>query len=288
MSVELASLALKKMLTSIDASKQSFLLSMLPTDQRSSIEKTPKLSEKLTDLSLKELCNKIHPSHFIKPLKALGGKDRHFLISPLREESQSYLMRHFGDEILTNHLNAELEQFTLQLLFNATFKESEKPIPFSFLPAEKLSFLAAASHDELLLLCSSLGLFDVVTEIKKIIHSATLKKLESSFNPDELSFIHQIQNYKPNPIYQDMGLKNFDGNRSVLREIVFLRGMNRLAIALLHASKFLLQHILLTLSIEEGARLKSLQMGMKDSSALTTLIDQVIFTWDKRCTRSHS
>lgn len=285
MSIDLSSIALKKMLTPLEAGKRSSLLSMLSKSTLMSYENTPSLVQERENLSLSAFMGKMHPSHFIKPLSILSEQDRRFYISVLPPNTQQTLLSHFKDTLPPYQLKNSLQEFALEELYQITFKE-DKPIPTSFLPQEKLSMLAKATHEELMILCQSLGLFDVIAELKKIIQSAVLKELESAFTAQELVFLNEIGHYQPNPVFGDIGLKNFDGNRNLLRDIVFHRGLQRFALSLIHSSKYLLWHINHTLSIDEGAKLKSLMAKTKDKSKTPLFIDQVLFTWDKRCTHS--
>lgn len=286
MSMDLPSLALKKMLSQRDVAKQTALLSMLSHHIRANYETAPKVGVITTNYTLLEQLAKIHPSHFIEAMRHLGSEDRHYYISPLPKPSQEFLTNHFKDSFSPYNLPPRLNQLAAEQLLEITFGK-EKPIPLSFLPDEKLSFLAKATHKDLLTLCQNLGLFDVVIEIRKIIQSALLKQLETAFTLEELTFLRDIHNYQKGVQLGEMGLKNFTGNRAELRDIILNRGLHRLSLALFGSSKYLLWHILHIFSLDEAAKLKGFQTKAKSTASPDFFIDQVIFTWDKRCTHSH-
>jgi len=288
MKLELSSLALKKMINSLSDQRQSALLSILTPTQLIKYEKSPKLaSSPLNNLSLEHLCAKIHPSYFIETLKLYSDIDRRFYLSSLSEKSQNYLTNYFKDPLQPYTLNPSLQKFTLEMLFTKAFKIDNRPTPLSFLPEEPLLFLANASYDQLKTLCDALGLFDVVAELKKVIRSSTLKNIENSLTPDDLTFIQQIQNYRPNPLFQEIGLNNFAGDHALFKNIIFLRGLNRLSIALANSSDPLIWYILHTFSINEAEQFKSLKFKIKENTTQLSLIEQVIFTWNKKCIHSH-
>lgn len=287
--VETSLVALQKMMRGLKRENSELLLSMLTEEQHAAYVTTPKIAESMSkDLTLEQIFEKIHPSWLISSLSFFSGNDRSFYYSALPARSREFLTAHFNDHFPLIKLDPALQKFALTSLFEHVFGKDSAAIPFSFLTEDRLLPIAKANYEELMQLSRFLGLFDVVIELKKVIKGSVIKTIEKAFTSDEIVFINEIRNYLPTLAFSEIGLKSFEGDPDMLREIILERGLNRLAKALVKSSGPLLWYIFHTFDVERATILKKMMVEMKDNRTFGILEGQVIYTWNKICTPSHS
>ena len=277
MKIDKSWVAFKKKTNALPIEIRESLLNLLSIEGYQAYQEQPSPSvDPLSDLTIEEMINKIDFSWFEQRLKEFSEKDQNFFLSamPNQRPPKGY------------ELDEKLKNFALSTLFNETFDLEDRPLPLSFLPEDPLNPLTTASGNDLIKLCQFLGLFDVARELKQVIKAKALKKIEEAFTKDEISFIHQIKDFKKQVQFIEIGLKGFNDEIELLKEVVFGRGLNRLAKALSRSAPSLIWYITHFLPKKDAIGFRKLMVEVKNETTFNDLVEQVIYTWDHICTLS--
>ncbi|MBM3201676.1 MAG: hypothetical protein FJZ56_04630 [Chlamydiae bacterium] len=152
-------------------------------------------------------------------------------------------------------------------------------LPIQFASKTPLDFLFQISSEMLLKMCRFLGLYDVSLEMKKIIHSHQIKKIEEAFTKDEILFLQQCKKEKNLVSFIEIGLWNWDGDKKLLEEIILVRGMNRMAKALSEACDTFMWYLCHKMPKNEGMKLMQFHKPLQDKKIIESLIQQVESTY---------
>ncbi len=228
------------------------------------MKREAKRNQAIKDFSIQELFDHIHPSWYSSYLESLPEKDRSLFTSALKTEPQY-------------HLSQPLSVFFLNHLFHKTF--SAPPLPLSFIGEDPLAVLGRAPLEKLKKLIRLLALYDLLPEIKKVLKASLLKKIEEMLSQDECAYLQRIQGGRNPPLFGPIGLSNWDGNIPKLEEVLFERGMNRLAIALGNSSPDLVWYIEHSLDRSEAKKFLSFRSSRADPRTVDLLSEQILTAW---------
>lgn len=263
---------------------------LLPFLSPASLQKYHSLPKAQTrhfkDLPLAGIVDKMDVSWFFDPMRLFSTNDQMFYLSSFPEKTRTLLKEGLDLEGDIYDMPDTLKEFTLRLFFEAAFGSIDVYTPFSLLGEDSLLDLALASKKQLLLLCRYLGLYDLLHELKRVLQSSILKNLEKALTEDEITFLGAIQKERSLVHFMDIGLNHWDGNAAVLLDVLFKRGINRLAKALFSSSDALVWHISHALDKETAFALLDLRCDLKNPPMLMGLREQVFNTWKRICTTS--
>lgn len=287
MTLDLGFAGLRLALNRTTHTHKEALLSLLTSTALQKYHSLPRAhSERFKDYSLSELIDKIDASWFKEALGLFSKDDQIFYLSAFPEKTQIELMQLLGLEGNLYLMRKEFADFALRSFFDTAFGGNHCYIPISLLGDDKFLALTKASKEQLILLCRYLGLYDLVYEVKKVLRSSILKNLEKALTDDELSFLGVIQKERSVAHFMDIGLNHWDGNVEILLDVLFKRGINRLAKALYMSSDALVWYITHTLDKTTALTLSDLRFDLKNPQIIEGLREQVFNTWKRICTIS--
>lgn len=238
-------IAIHHRLSRLDDAKRKRMVNYLPKEEGAFIERLPKFAHinHLGFSSQEEIAQKIDPSWF------------------------------------KTQLNEASNPVTKRFLYDLLLKEFELPLPPQFMSKGPLDFLLELSGDQLITLCRFLGLYDVSLEMKKIIHSRQLKKLEGAFSKEEIGFLNELQRDRRPVAFIEIGLWNWEGDIEGLQEIVLSRGLNRMAKALSEAGTTFMWYLSHRFPMNVGTKLLRFHKVLEDKQIVDILINQVESTY---------
>ena len=208
----------------------------------------------LEDISLKELFQKIDKSWYEEKLTP------------------------FHKALLEETFPEPMTKYFLSIFFHELF-EKDLPLPLSFLPDHPLSYLATASLEHLNKLCFYLGLFDL--EIKNVLKGSLLINLEKALKEDEIAFCRTMQSkFSLGPI----GLNQWNEEASVLRKVLFERGVYRLSLGICDAHPDLAWYVWHTFPKEVSILLQKFPKRSMDSRIWGMILQQITMAWKSVCT----
>lgn len=126
------------------------------------------------------------------------------------------------------------------------------------------------------LLIEFLGLHDLAVEMKQIIDTIKLKKIQASLSKEKNFFLHLLTQKKEAVVFKKMELTHWSGQEEILIGLIHKRGMNRLAKALYPENSSLIWYVSHKISCEEALLLASLQKKLEHPKAYSLLAGQII------------
>lgn len=274
-----AQIVCKAFLLKADPSKQDALLRYLPEEQQQALAETPTTSYKdvtLGILPVEERVGAIHYSWFTPPLRSLPSNEIRLFLSALSPTQSKGVEKEllFSNELST--LSPVARTFLQKKLWEMVLDKRGEILPIECLPDSSLNPLVELEYPMLLKLIDLLGLHDLAIEVRQIIETAKLKKIQAALSPQEAAFLKILLHRKEPLAFQRMGLQKWDGDRSTLRPLLHQRGLHRLAKALYGKEKSLLWHLCHRLDKERGELLMKFSTPLEHVRAQEILASQVI------------
>ncbi|MEI8300866.1 MAG: hypothetical protein WCG10_04560 [Chlamydiota bacterium] len=259
-----------------DAQRQS-LLRFLSDDLLEDFYQTPPLPlhPSLAMASYQECLHLIHYTWMIPFLDNLSDHDKYLFISPLNEDQKQSLLRHFDLSKPTHVLTPGGQAFVCEKLYQYLTQDYKVILPKECLPEDPLNKLLDLSREKLLHLVDLLSLHDLCLEIKSMISSLHLTKIENLLSVHQKAYLYEL-NQKIEPIaFKPMGLNHWNGDELLLKKLLHQRGLNRLSKALASSHLSLLWHLSHKLDIGRASIVKALFKQLKNKKAHTILVTQV-------------
>jgi len=256
--------------------KKQELLKLLSTDELEDVQQTPSLSFHPSHglSSYQERLADIHYSWFIPFLERLHDPDKPLFIAPLTTQKAS-LYTHFDVLRSVDSLTSQAEHFISQTLYTYLIKDYDIILPKECLPDDPLNALLDLSREQLLQMVDMLSLHDLSLEMKTLISSAQLLKIEASLSSMQKNYLYELKK-KIEPIaFKPMGLHRWNGDEILLKKILHQRGLNRLSKALSASHHSLLWHLSHKLDMGRASVVKALFKTVKNKKAIHVLVSQV-------------
>ena len=162
----------------------------------------------------------------------------------------------------------------LTLWQNMTGSES-KLLPFQAAKEERLGNLLELSKQECVKLFHLLGLFDLSLDLKKVVQTQTLQAIKSALNTTQTKFLQSLSHKATSVDFGRLDLNRWDKQAKTLQDVLFNRGLNRLAKALVTTSPSVIWYFEHTLDQAVGNKLKKLISDLKNPSAHQALLAEV-------------
>lgn len=256
--------------------KRDALLSYLPSAERDFVQHlhTPK-----EDLSLglsAENIAEIHPSWWAPFLRTLPENDIRFFVSALPTSHISMLKKTllFSGPII--ELSSMGIQYAQTVLFKAIAPTDFDLLSSSAVPASSLNQLLTLSFEEISLLIELLGVHDLAVEVRQIIDTVQLKKIQSCLSREKAYFLQTLSHKKERIVFRRMDLEKWDGDPQTLLNLLYSRGVNRLAKALFGENESFLWHIEHRLSTEQAGLLALWRKELDHPKAKDILSGQIV------------
>ncbi len=251
--MNLSSLTLLKVLLERSGRKNE-LAAFLPEMDLEDLEKIEisPLSFDPQDFVFDSLILETHYSWFLPTLKSYSNKEASLFLLSLPgsyvEKIAPLLHIHPGIE----KLSKPAKRFFRHILLSSLLGEEKEILPKNYLPPSSLNILSTFSKNRLLQLIDLLALYDLAIEMKKILATTTLKKIEGSLTKAEAKFLKSKRSIKESFTSLPLGLEKWDETKDSLRLMLHKRGLLRLAKALSIQHVHLIWYICHRLDIGRG------------------------------------
>lgn len=253
--------------------KKNSLISFLPKSQRSAATRTALLELKdVVEAPEKEL-DRMHYSWLAPFLRMLPENEIRLYLSALTEKQSKELQKAL---LFSNHL-AALTPIAKGYLRKSLWEKigGNTQLPIACLFHTPLHILLKLENAELQKLLFFLGLHDLAHEMRQIIETTKLKKIQLALNKEEYQFLKMLMQKKEQVVFKQPALAKWDGNEELLRKIVLGRGTNRLAKALYSHDTSLVWYITHRIDMETGSILVKLSTALELPRAHEVLIEQI-------------
>jgi hypothetical protein len=144
------------------------------------------------------------------------------------------------------------------------------------LPDSPLNVLLEMPNSELYQVIDYLGMHDLAVEMKKIIDTVLLKKIQSALDPEKEEYVKKLSQKKEPVIFKRLELQKWDGRTETLKKVILHRGINRLAKAAYSEEFSFSWYLSRMLSVQDAGSFNGLCKPLNHPSASTLLIEQII------------
>ncbi len=256
-------------------SRRALFSFLTPADR----EKISTLSPPSQDISAgfdlnSELLKWTHPSWFTPLLRSFSEKEICLFLSSLDKAKADLLRKSLKCSMPLVPLTSLAQSFFKEKM--AHFLMTEEVLPLEALPKTALRPLLDLPSEDLRLLIELLGLHDLAVELKQIIDSTQLKKIFSVFPKEKEIFLKSLAHKKEHVLFRRIEISRWDGKAETLLQILFQRGLNRLAKALYPESPYFLWHVKRRIEMEDAEILSSLCKSLEHPRAYSFLSAQVL------------
>lgn len=264
-------------LKTILAEKQSSdLLQFFPDSLQQEIAQAPLLTSPILGKSFEayRLLQTIHPSWFYELFDHSTQQDAQLFLSVLSQDQQEALKEHFNIKQVPHIPHKAQDFFATKLSLYLT---KNKPIlsPL-FLPEHPLLPLLEFTSNKLHHYIKILGFFDLAIELKTIVQSSLVREISQLFSQDEIKLIHIFSKRKDLIKFTSIKLNHYKGNINQLFEVLFQRGLNRLAKGLYHAPQSFIWHIEHRLEKKHAKAIEVFKQEIKDQKISELLLKQLV------------
>lgn len=219
---------------------------------------------------------RIHYSWLITFLEPFAEGDKEMILSSLDIHQSGRLRHHFKMKGERLPLKKEAKSYLIKAVYDWLISDQKEFLPFEFLPDHPLNPLANFSKKELQVLVDYLGLHDLAIELKHVIKSEQIKKIQKVLTPGEREFLKKQIKTKDPITFARLNLDGWNGDGEKLKAILHHRGFNRLAKALFGCHPSLLWHICHRLDTGRTKILRKFFTDVKNDDAHRILINQVL------------
>jgi hypothetical protein len=261
------------LLQNCPSEKKRFLVRFLPKNQRIAAETATLLELKDIPAAPEKELDKVHYTWLTPFLRMLPENEIRLYLSALTEDQSKELQKAL---LFSNHLVA-LAPVAKEYLQKNLWKKigGSSQLPLACLLHTPLNALLRLSGAELQKLSFLLGLHDLAHEMRQIIETAKLKKIQAALSKEEQLFLKMLIQKKEQVVFKQLALAKWDGNEELLRKIVLGRGTNRLAKGLYGHDASLIWHIAHRIDMETGSMLIKLSTALELPRAHEVLIEQI-------------
>jgi hypothetical protein len=257
--------------------KRGALLNCLGEKERSLLDSLPKTrGDPCRGFSSAQvILSQIHFSWFAPYLRTLSEKDIRLFLSALMEEQASGLkkMLLLSDGKVTLSPSAKL--FLQKTLLDELGYTKSDILPPECLPDTPLNALLNLTFSNLNQLIALLGLHDLAIDMKHIIETAKLKKIQQVLSSTEQNYLKILSQSREPVVFAKMGLAKWGGDEESLKQLISQRGFNRLAKAVYGQDVSFIWYLTHMLEADGAHLFQKLCAPLDHSTALQALIFQV-------------
>lgn len=267
------------------SSKKSALTRCLSTKQQQELHKVSPAPVDLAHhpYAIEKEVGRVHPTWIAPFLRTLAESEIRLCLASL-EETQALEIEKI---LLLSHQNPTLSPLGKRFCQKVVWQhlKGDAELPSSCLPDSSLHFLLDLSFGRLQKGIFFLGLRDLSQEIRHIIDTSRLKRIETSLQPDETLYFKSLLKKKEPLAFKKLSLSQWDGTAETLRHTLKGRGLNRLAKSCEGQHPSFLFYISRKLEVEIGNQFLALCTPLEPSKAKETLVEQVqeVFSYLETC-----
>ena len=269
----------KSLLEGTNSPLQSQVGSFLSNDAREKYESVHASKQDLFshDTSLKMRLEDIHYSWFISFLEPFAENDKELILSALGDTQSEKLRQHFAIKKASPlPLKETAKNYLSSAIYDYLTSDQKEFLPTEFLPDHPLNALLSLSKRQIQTLVDYLGLHDLAMELRHVIKSHQIKKIQKVLNQDEQKHLKSILKQKEPLSFSRLNLDGWNGDGQMLKAILHHRGFNRLAKALFGCHPSLLWHISHKLDTGRTKVLRKFYTDINSDEALKSLTNQIL------------
>lgn len=222
------------------------------------------------------LLESIHYSWFTPFLRNLSENDIRLFLSALEETSAKKLKDLLKVSSPLIPLSPLASSFFRKKIAEPFLSQMPELIPLQALPFSRLSTLLTLRPETLRLVSEFLGLHDLAVEIKQIIDTVQLKKIHSLLSKEKEYFLKMLSHKKEPVVFKRMELSRWDGSANTLLNLLFQRGLNRLAKGLFLEDVSFVWYVKHRMNEEDAKIFSSLHKSLEHPKAYSILSDQIL------------
>lgn len=257
--------------------KSAFLQYLSPTEQEKFQSIAPSKGNPFAhSYSMEERLQRVHYSWLITFLEPFAENDKEMILSSLDKTQSKRLRKHFKIKEETVSLKKGVKTYLTKAVYEWLISDQKEFLPIEFLPDHPLNPLINLSKVELQTLVDYLGLHDLAIELKHVIKSEQIKKIQKALSEEEQGYLKKQIKVKEPITFARLNLDGWNGDEEKLKVILHHRGFNRLAKALFGCHPSLLWHICHRLDTGRTKILRKFFTDIKNDEAHTALINQTL------------
>lgn len=222
-----------------------------------------------------EILSQIHYTWLMAILQNLPKQEQTLFLSVLPTELSTKLASLLSCDSPGSNMPPIMQEFARVYLMEELL-EGISYLSLETLPDHPLNRLLELSSKDLKELISTLGLHDLAIDMKKLIRSSLLKRLQESLSGNELMYIRKLQNKGENVQLSSLHLDKWNGETNALQRLIFLCGINRLAKAIYPCHYLLLWNISHRLNKTVHSLLYALHTDVKNKRIKEKLVHDIL------------
>lgn len=258
-------------------SKES-LLPFLSHEQQKIFSSLPLCSK---DLSLgfdqvKHLLHWTHYSWFAPFLRTLSENEIPFFLSTFPEDKTKQLSDYLLFSSPAISISPPLKTFLQKKIIDVLLADNPTLPPIEGLPTSPLHCLLELSPAQFSIFIDFLGLYDLAIEMRLIIDTVKIKKIQSILSKEKMIFLSLLSNRQEPQLFKRIDRNLCDGKIENLPNLLHKKGMNRLAKALYPEDPDFIYYIKLRMSSDEFAVFLPLHKKSENAKTYKILIGQIM------------
>lgn len=258
--------------------KKKSLLKILPKEEEQEFALLPKtLGDPTKGLrTLQAWLEGIHYSWFAPILRTMSQGEIRLFLSSLSDSCMAGLKKALLFSTTTLPLTEQGKKYLHQVLYKKLTNGEKDLLPIECLPESPLNPLLEIRIADLNALIDFLGLHDLAVEVRHIIETAKLKKINEALSVNEQNYLKILLQSKEPVFFSRMGLANWQGDAETLKLLIRQRGLNRLAKALQGQHPSFIWYLTHRMETDRSLLLQRLIGPLENTAAVQMLVAQVL------------
>ncbi|MCB1084855.1 MAG: hypothetical protein KDK60_01995 [Chlamydiia bacterium] len=260
-----------------EGGKRGNILPLLSPSEQEKLSRTPTSIQDPFErpLTTEARIERIHYSWMISFLEPFAERDKRTILAALSKPQAKKLAAHFNLKESSPPLKGVVKDYLTSALYEWLISDQRDFLPVEFLPDHPLNPLLDLSKEALQRLADYLGLHDLAIELKHVIKSQQIKKIQQVLKKEEQAYLKRLLKEKEPLTFARLNLDGWNGDGEKLKAILHHRGFNRLAKALFGCHPSLLWHLTHRLDTGRTKILRKYFTDIKNETAHAALVKQI-------------
>ena len=257
---------------------QESLISFLSPEQKKEFSSIPPCSSDLTlgFNQVRHLLQWSHYSWFAPFLRTLPENEIALFISAFSEEKAKQLSECLLFSSPLPPLSPVAKTFIQKKTIEALLTENPNLPPIEELPPSPLNILLELTSTQISLLIDFLGLYDLAIEMRLVIDTIKIKKIQSILSKEKIFFLSLLSGRQEPQLFNRVELNLWNGKTEDLLNLLHKRGMNRLAKVLYPEDPNFVYYIKLRMSTDQVAIFSPLHKKSEHAKTYKILAGQIM------------
>lgn len=226
--------------------------------------------------SMKERLQHVHYSWLIPFLEPFAEHDKEMILSSIDTGQAKRLRSYFDLDENPLSLKKGVKNYLISAIYEWLISDQNGFLPLEFLPNHPLNPLINLDKKELQILADYLGLHDLAIELKHVIKSEQIKKIQAVLSRKEQDYLKKQLKVKDPIPFTRLNLDGWNGDSEKLKNILHHRGFNRLAKALFGCHPSLLWNICHKLDTGRAKMIHKFYGDIKNDETRNGLITHIL------------